>query len=35
MAALSGQMAAATLLEDFVSIGPFRATAMRGGTSMH
>ncbi len=35
MAALSGQMAAEGLIEDLGSTGPFRRTAMRGGTSTH
>jgi 1-hydroxycarotenoid 3,4-desaturase len=33
MAALSGRMAAESLIEDLVSIAPSRTTAMRGGTS--
>jgi 1-hydroxycarotenoid 3,4-desaturase len=35
MAALSGRMAATSLIEDLASTAPFRKTAMRGGTSMH
>lgn len=34
MAALSGRMAAASLIEDLVSAAPFRRTVMRGGMSM-
>ncbi len=34
MAALSGRMAAASLIADLASTAPFRKTAMRGGTSM-
>ena len=34
MAATSGRLAAAALIEDYASIGKSRATAMRGGTSM-
>lgn len=35
MAALSGRMAAASLIADLASTAPSRKTAMRGGTSMH
>ena len=34
MAALSGRMAATSLIADLASTAPFRTTAMRGGTSM-
>ncbi|MGQ0619250.1 MAG: 1-hydroxycarotenoid 3,4-desaturase CrtD [Panacagrimonas sp.] len=34
MAALSGRLAAASVMEDFASTGSFRAAAMPGGTSM-